>query len=143
MNRFVPITLLFIFAACGGGGTPTASPSATHTSLPPIITTTPPETAKSVFCGHVTAHVNNLLNIIANPSTEDDFGIEQMQDQIDEFREDAKQKEDPEVAKLAKDFISALQDLVDATETDGLQAALQQHGEAFLDAIGNATTFCA
>jgi hypothetical protein len=138
MKKFVPALLLL--AACGGGGTPTASPSPTTPA--PVVTSPTVETAKSVFCGHVSAHVNTLLNIIANPATEDDFGIAQMQDQIDEFQEDVKQTEDPEVARLAQDFISALQTLIDATETDGLESAVQQHGEAFFDAIANATTFC-
>jgi hypothetical protein len=142
MKGLLPI--LLVLTACGGGATPAASPSAAQTSLPPIVATSPPaDTAKTIFCGHVSAHVNTLLNIIGNPTTEDDFGMSQMNDQIDEFREDAKQKEDPEVAQLAKDLISSLQALIDATETDGLEAAFQQQGTAFLEAVGNANTFCA
>ena len=141
MKRLFPFSFLLVLAACGGGATPAASPSPSPSPTP--VVTTPPETAKAVFCGHVNAHVNTLLNIIGNPATEDDFAIEQMQDQIDEFREDAKQKEDSDVARLAKDFISSLQTLIDATETDGLEAAFQQHGGVFLEVVGDANTFYA
>ena len=138
MRRFLPVLLLL--AACGGGGTPAASPTPTAPS--PTVTIPIAETAKSIFCSHVGAHVNTLLNIIANPATEDDFGIAQMRDQIDEFRADAEQSEDQEAARLARDFISALQALIDMAETDGLEAAMTQHGDALLDATASATAFC-
>lgn len=140
--RRAAVFSLILLTACGGGANPSASPSVTETSPSPVTSTAPPETAKSVFCGHVSAHINTLLNLVANPSTEDDFAIGQMQDQIDEFRPDAKQKDDAQVAKRAKEFITTLQDLIIATETDGLQAAFQEHGKPFLDAIADANTFC-
>ena len=139
MRRFVPILLLL--AACGGGAEPSATPPPTSPA-PTTPSPAPVETARTIFCGHVRAHINTLLGFIVSPATEDDFAIDQMKDQVKEFREDVNQKEDKDVARHAKDLTVSLQTLIASTETDGLQAAVQQHFEPFADAVGDANSFC-
>ena len=138
MKRLILVLLLLV--ACGKGATTSApSPSPSPTPSPSPSPTVDP---RDPVCLHYRAHINTLFNIIANPTTEADFGIQQVEDQIDEFKADVKITKDADAVRVAKEFIQVLQKVLDATPSDGLQAAFVQNIDAWATANEDGMSIC-
>jgi hypothetical protein len=140
VKRLIPVLLLLV--ACGKGATTSApSPTPSPTPLPSPSATADP---RDPVCLHYRAHINNLFNIIANPTTETDFGIQQINDQINEFKKDVKKTDDADAVDVAKEFIQVLQKVVNETPSaGGVQAAFAQNIDAWGTANEDGIRVCA